>query len=288
MQEENKKFLSSQPQLREFRVLDYDNIYSQYEHKSHSHELLYVLDGRMTLHLAGNLKFQAMPGDFLLVPQNVLHRDEFARMKGLRIMMLQFIWEEEEYFRIVNNLSLHNLSYEVRTECRRRLEFMRAHWHNTTEDKLHGSIQLHGILMLFYFDLLNVSDTPVPAAGVPMKEAMRRAKHFLDDNFMDQVSLKQTAQHIGISPAYLSRVFHHEYGVSFTQYLTAIRLAAAKELLQSTHLQIAEVAARCGFASSSYFIKVFSDHYGTTPKNYAVEKGKSDELPRSRTPLRNK
>ena len=95
MQEENKNFLSSQPHLREFRVLDYDNIYSQYEHKSHSHELLYVLDGRMTLHLAGNLKFQAMPGDFLLVPSGVPHRDEFARMKGLRIMILQFVWEDK-------------------------------------------------------------------------------------------------------------------------------------------------------------------------------------------------
>ena len=285
MQEENKNFLSSQPHLREFRVLDYDNIYSQYEHKSHSHELLYVLDGRMTLHLAGNLKFQAMPGDFLLVPSEVPHRDEFARMKGLRIMILQFVWEEEEYFRIVNNLSLSNLSYEARTECRRRLEFMRAHWHNTLEDKLHGSIQLHGILMLFYFDLLKVSDSPAPAAGVPMKEAMRRAKHFLDENFMDQVSLKQTARYIGISPAYLSRVFHHEYGVSFTQYLTAIRLAAAKELLQSTRLQIAEVAARCGFASSSYFIKVFSDHYGVTPKNYAGEKGRTDVVPHKKRPV---
>ena len=118
-----------------------------------------------------------------------------------------------------------------------------------------------------------------------MKEAMRRAKHFLDENFMDQVSLKQTARYIGISPAYLSRVFHHEYGVSFTQYLTAIRLAAAKELLQSTRLQIAEVAARCGFASSSYFIKVFSDHYGTTPKNYAGEKGVTDTMPHKKSPV---
>ena len=78
-------------------------------------------------------------------------------------------------------------------------------------------------------------------------------------------------------------MFHHEYGVSFSQYLTAVRLAAAKELLQNTRLQIAEVAARCGFASSSYFIKVFSEHYGTTPKNYAEEKGRTDVLPHKKS-----
>ena len=44
-------------------------------------------------------------------------------------------------------------------------------------------------------------------------------------------------------------------------------LLAAK-LLRDGKLQVAEVASRCGFADSSYFIRVFREHFGKTPKNY--------------------
>jgi AraC-like DNA-binding protein len=103
----------------------------------------------------------------------------------------------------------------------------------------------------------------------PAAEVMQRVKHFLDQNYSSQVSLKDAAEFAGLSPSYLSRLFHHEFGVSFSAYLTARRLESARHLLQTTRLQIAEIAARCGFGSSSYFIKVFSAHYGVTPGNHA-------------------
>lgn len=272
----DKDFLLKQPRLRSFNVLDFDNVYAQKEHTTNAHELLYILDGKITLHMAHNLKFQAMPGDLLLIPSGVPHRDEFAKLKGLRIQITQFEWNADEFFKLVNNRNLINLSYEARTECRRRLEFMRAHWHNTPEDKLNGSIQLHAILTMLYFDLLQQNEVAKNAGEVPIQEAMRRAEHFINQNFMEQISLKETAAYIGISPAYLSRIFHREHGISFTKYLTARRLETAKELLQTTRLQTAEVAARCGFTTSSYFIKVFREHYGVTPRNYAGEKGRSN------------
>lgn len=277
MLEDHIKLLESGPSLKGFRVLEYDNIYSKKEHIPDSHELLYVLDGRMSLHLNDGCSYRAMPGDFLLVPAGIPHRDEFAPLKGLRILFIQFTWDAENFFQTVNNRSLAVLSYEVRTEARRRLEYMRARWHNTTEDIMHASLQLHSILMLFFSELIKDSteDNMLQNNDLPMREAMRCAKHFLEQNYGEHVSLGQTARHIGISPAYLSRIFHHEYGVSFAKFLTAIRLEASRELLQSTRLQVAEVANRCGFSSSSYFIKVFSEHYGVTPKNYAGKKGKS-------------
>ena len=98
---------------------------------------------------------------------------------------------------------------------------------------------------------------------------MQRVKHFLDQNCNSQITLKDAAEFAGLSSSYLSRLFHHEFGVSFSAYLTARRLESARHLLQTTRLQIAEIASRCGFSSSSYFIKVFSAHYGVTPKNHA-------------------
>ena len=265
-----KNIFSTPPQATNFRIIEYDNIYSTTEHTPREHELLYVLNGEITLHWEEHLVFQAMPGDFLLVESGTRHRDEFSALKGLRILIMQFYWENKEFFQFVNNRTLPNLSYDVCNEVRRRLDFLLSNWVDSPEYKQHLSIQLHSILLLFYFDLQKSQHSVEPHAMLPLHEAMRRAKHFLDQNYAEPLSLKQTAKHIGISPAYLSRIFHQEFGVSFSEYLTSQRLQVARKLLQTTRLQIAEIANRCGFSSSSYFIKVFSDHYKVTPKNYAA------------------
>lgn len=270
MDDAAKAFLSVRPRLRSFSVLEFDNVYSEKEHRPGCHELLYVLEGRMTLHLGKNLEFRAVPGDFLLVPAGTPHRDEFVLLKGLRILMIHFDWEQEDFFRRVDNRTLIRLSYETRCEVRRRLEFLRARREKTELWKLRASLELHSILMLFYFDSEGM-ETNVPGAPEPSSETLRRVKHYLDQNYREPISLKDAAAFVGLSPSYLSRQFHREYGIGFAAYLTARRLEAARQLLRDTKLQVGEVALRCGFGSGNYFIRVFRRHCGTTPGR-AVEK----------------
>ena len=258
-------FLAVRPRLRSFSVLEFDNVYSEKEHRPNCHELLYVLEGRMTLHLGKNLEFRAVPGDFLLVPAGTPHRDEFVLLKGLRILLIHFDWEAEEFFRCVDNRALINLSYGTRCEVQRRLEFLRDRRENTELWKLRASLELHSILMLFYFDLTEAKES-APGTPEPSSETLRRVKHYLDQNYREQVTLKDAAAFANLSPSYLSRRFHREYGIGFSAYLTARRLEAARHLLRDTNLQLEEVALRCGFSSGTYFIKVFRRHCGATPR----------------------
>ena len=269
MAENREAFLQKIPEINNFRIIEYDNVYSSHTHHSNAHELLYVLDGRMTLHLGSNLQYRAVPGDFLIIPARTPHRDEFAVLKGLRIQLIIFSWDAEEYFRQVTCRSLFELPWDVRSEAQRRLEFMRSHWDPSESGKLNASLQLLSVLSLFYFAIGKNAPRPAETAlHFSAAETMHRVKHYLDQNYSSQVTLKDAAEFAGLSPAYLSRLFHHEFGISFNAYLTARRLESARHLLQTTRLQIAEVAARCGFSSSSYFIKVFSSHYGVTPGNH--------------------
>ena len=105
----------------------------------------------------------------------------------------------------------------------------------------------------------------------PPQEVIHRAKHFLEQNFDRRISLKSLARYLGISSAYLSSLFHREYGITISKYLTSLRLEAARRLLQSSRMQVSEIASHCGFSSSSYFIKAFSNHYNVTPRNYALK-----------------
>lgn len=266
----DQKLIDHRPDFHNFKIIDYRGYYSDCEHAASYNELLYVLNGKVTLHLHPELKFRAMPGDFLIVPAGTMHRDEFAVDKGLRVLMLQFNWEMPEYFAAVDNRVLANLSYAVRTEARRRLEFTLEQWQNSAGDdgdRNSAALQLHGVLMLFYRDAARRGDQPQPRRGTI--GTLNQVKLFMENNYAAPINLRQAAEKIGVSPSHLSRKFRHEYGVGFAQHLLSLRLEAAKQLLLESRLQVAEIAERCGFASCSYFIKQFRSHFGATPKNYA-------------------
>ena len=265
----DRKFIDCRPDFHNLKIIDYPGCYSDHEHAASYNELLYVLNGKVTLHMHPELKFRAVPGDFLLVPAGVMHRDEFALDKGLRILMLQFNWERKEYFDLVDNRVLADLSYPVRTEARRRLEFTLEQWENFSDedDRSNAALQLHGILMLFYRDLVR-NHTAAPPTRRNGSGALDQVKRFMENNYAAPINLRQAAEKIGVSPAHLSRMFRHECGVGFNRHLLSLRLEAAKQLLIESRLQIAEIAARCGFGSCSYFIRQFRSHFGATPKNY--------------------
>jgi len=234
------------------------------------HELLYVLEGKFTLTLAGGLQFPAVAGDFKLVPAHIPHRDVFEPSRGLRLLMLQFEWEEtDEYFAAVTNRTLCDLDFTTRSEAMRRIDFMREHWDDSETGIQNANIQLHALLLLFYNSAARTeSRSSSPVITRSRSDVMRQMKFYLTQNYASAITLEQLSRRFEISSAYLSRLFHREYGVGFYSYLTAIRLEAAQSLLGNTNLQIAEVALRCGFSDSSHFIKVFRRHFGTTPMGY--------------------
>ena len=55
---------------------------------------------------------------------------------------------------------------------------------------------------------------------------------------------------------------------STSHFMRAIRVQAAKELLQQDDLNISEIAIETGFSSRSYFYQVFAEETGISPKKY--------------------
>lgn len=79
---------------------------------------------------------------------------------------------------------------------------------------------------------------------------------------------KEIATHLGYHPDHLSTLIRKETGMSLHKYLISYRLQIAKNYLLTTQLDISEIAWRCGFCTTSYFIKLFRESTGITPKAY--------------------
>lgn len=90
----------------------------------------------------------------------------------------------------------------------------------------------------------------------------------IDANYQQRLSLKEIAAAEFVSEAWLSRLFRKEVGVSFMQYITALRLRKAAEQLTMTRKSIQQIAQQHGFASSRVMSDLFKREHGLTPRQF--------------------
>ena len=91
---------------------------------------------------------------------------------------------------------------------------------------------------------------------------------YLQKNYQQDIGLTELSALTGMNPAYLSVLFKETVGTSFVKYLTNLRLARAKELLQNTDLRSADIAEAVGYHDPHYFYEIFKKKTGQTPGSY--------------------
>lgn len=99
-----------------------------------------------------------------------------------------------------------------------------------------------------------------------------RAAAFMEEHYMDNISLASVADELHISPEYLSRTFKKQTGTNFNNYLNNIRLQHALELLKDYGLPISEIAMQTGFQSPAYFSKCFKSAFGLSPQQWKASR----------------
>lgn len=95
-----------------------------------------------------------------------------------------------------------------------------------------------------------------------------RAKRFIQDNYCKEISLDDVSREMNISPYYFSKLFKEEEGINFIEYLTALRIDRAKELLADKQKSVKEISTCCGYADPNYFSRIFKKQTDMTPREY--------------------
>jgi AraC-like DNA-binding protein len=82
------------------------------------------------------------------------------------------------------------------------------------------------------------------------------------------ITLSELCAHFHRSKSYISHLFKHRAGVSLRAYCNNLRLEDARLLLETTEMQVTDIAFETGFCDTSYFIRLFKERYGETPHQY--------------------
>lgn len=97
---------------------------------------------------------------------------------------------------------------------------------------------------------------------------MREAERYIEKHSAERLKLSDVARAVDLSTNYFCRKFHDFTGVSFTDYLSGIRVTNAARLLRESKMRINEIAYETGFNSISQFNRVFRATMGISPSTY--------------------
>lgn len=93
-------------------------------------------------------------------------------------------------------------------------------------------------------------------------------KEYLDENYVQSISLDHLSEKFFINKYYLTRIFKEKYGTSINHYIIYRRITKAKELLRFSDKNVDEISRICGIDDPAYFSRLFKKVENVTPLGY--------------------
>ena len=117
---------------------------------------------------------------------------------------------------------------------------------------------------------------------------IHKAKAFIRDHHSERLRLPQVAKCLNLSPFHFCKLFKEGTGLTFTAFLSRIRIERSKNLLANPNLRVGEVGYEVGFQSLTHFNRVFHKILGQSPTEYRMrlrgEQNETDLNPASKQP----
>lgn len=105
---------------------------------------------------------------------------------------------------------------------------------------------------------------------------VQSAYKIINECYNEELTLDELSARVGRSKYHLSRAFKGYYHVTPGAYLTSVRLAQAKEMLEETDLPVREIGRRVGLSNSAYFTTLFKRRFGCSPQEYRTRRKDSE------------
>lgn len=120
-------------------------------------------------------------------------------------------------------------------------------------------------LSSFIIDLLHTLCQSIPSSN-PLVYSVQQ---YVRENYKDfDLSISKIADFLHMNGNYLNTIFRKETDSTITQYITQVRIDAAKELLADKEIRSYEISEKVGISDPNYFSTVFKKITGMSPRQY--------------------
>lgn len=237
-------------------------------------EIMYVLEGEVDVTIGGQTTV-LLPGDVYLVDCAVPHSTK--SLDGNRAVLIQIPYPLLEHY--IPDITSRRFGFDchtdnpiVRTKIMQLIEIIKQ-MQIVFEVKPDGEIlRFNSLVFEFLFQIYhNFSEK------MELEEAKKENKTFgriqtildyLDDNYATSISLDEISQVACLQKEYFCHFFKKNMGITYTKYLSDLRLSKIRDDLVETDLPVKDILEKHGFTNYKLFRKMFSDTFGCTPLAY--------------------
>lgn len=244
-------------------------------YKKHSHEeysLGFIQKGQTALWYEGK-KVDIEQEKLVVIPPNKLHACNPYKVDNWQYDMLYIAadWLEKllsscQGFR-KDQLIVRSISKEDKGNMARLIKVFTS----PVLPLVKESVMISGFIKLLG-STEKVAVTHLAQPNEQMK--LQRIKEYLQEHYLDKVTLDDLEKVAGLNKFYLGRLFKKEFNISPHAYQTLLRINFAKKELRVNRAP-GDVAAKLGFFDQSHFIKAFKCYVGATPESYRKTAGKN-------------
>lgn len=254
-----------------------DKNHPKYEMAHHWHtnlELMRILKGNSTVQL-NDRKYEVTKGDVLFINSEVVHSALPQNCEYECIVFdPHFVATNSEFEEVIGNIVNHDMfvrEFSADEEIKRIINSL---FDAMKEGK--NKFIIAGILYTLFGEIIsrNYFDEKLYTENENAKNIykLKKVLNYIRKTYSQQITLKDMAQVAGVSPKYFCSFFKNMTAKTPVEYLNSYRIEKAAAKLLASDSSVTDIAYSCGFNDLSYFIKVFGDFKGISPKQFRKDK----------------
>ena len=223
-------------------------------------ELLYVDKG--CIHsVAEGQELYLQQGDMVLYAPEQWHMQYADPDQAPRVVTVGF-WARGARWEDLSNRSFH-----TDRETRNLLQhIMRSQARDDVDS-------IFSLLTLLLLHLQSGSGTAEAAAGTTVltgeNTIIRKAQQYIREHVEEKLTVPVVAQSVGVSPSYLTALFHKHLEFSPAEYIRRIKLQQSKQLIREGQMNFTQIAENLQYSTVHHFSRQFKQMFGLTPTEYA-------------------
>lgn len=226
-------------------------------------------------------EFELIPGRMVIaLPNQIIeHRQFSSNFRGIFFAVSKSLLESLpkvgnvlSFFFFLKDYPCFDLNQHEQEMIKEYHAFIRKRLKNK-DDRYRREVVM-GLMQGFFFELCNIFNSYAPDASAVVKSKSRKEYIFerfyesLVQSYQSERSVKFYADQLCLTPKHLSGVVKEVSGKTVGEWIDELVILEAKALLNSSSMNIQEIADRLNFANQSFFGKYFKHYTGMSPKEY--------------------
>ena len=238
-------------------------------------ELIRILEGQIYLEINGQ-EVLAQPGDLFFISDTALHQGVPHHCTYQSIVFNSRLFSNpnnrcnKQVFNLLNFKTIHSKLPRDIEELNQCILLL----FESMDKKKEGYELTAQACLYHFFGIILAHNLYEQKPTVFYKtdeifEKFQRVLTYIENNYMQAISLKDLATTTGFTPKYFCKFFRFMTGISPIDYVNKYRIEKACEELLNSDFHVSDISLRCGFNDISYFIRIFKKcHHGMTPRQW--------------------